>query len=267
MKFTKMHGLANDYIYVNCFEEHITDPVETARVLSDRHTGIGSDGLIMICPPSGSGVARMEMYNANGSRGEMCGNGLRCVAKYLYDHHLTDDTTFAVETDSGEKEVILTINKKNICTHVEVDMGVPVVDFVDREVEVSGRQLSLTSVNMGNPHCVVFVDDLDACGFETLGPILEKHPFFPGQTNVEFVRIGSPSECWQRTWERGTCETLACGTGASAVCVAGVASKRLDRSVTIHLAGGDLLIQWLEKTNHVIMTGPATEVYSGEISW
>ncbi|MEE2825737.1 MAG: diaminopimelate epimerase [Planctomycetota bacterium] len=277
MHFTKMHGAGNDYVYVNCFEENLPkDPGSLAVAVSDRHFGIGSDGLILIMP-SDQADAKMQMYNADGSESEMCGNGIRCVAKYLVDHGICDQPSLRIETGAGI--LALDVFQQNGKVHqVRVDMGPPklapedipirlpgeaVEQVIDIPLQLEEHSLTATCVSMGNPHCVIFVDTLSDELVLELGPRIEKDPRFPSRVNVEFVQVRSRSEVHQRTWERGSGETLACGTGASAVCVAGVISGRTNRELTNHLRGGTLFLEWSQETNHVFMTGPATEVYSG----
>lgn len=275
MKFTKMQGLGNDYVYVNCFKEKIENPSELAVKISDRHFGVGSDGLIMI-NPSDKADFEMEMYNADGSRGEMCGNGIRCVAKYVYDYGLTDKTSIAVETGSGIKYLDLTVENNKV-TMVKVDMGEPDLtashipikaqteQVIDEPIEVDGKTYRITGVSMGNPHGVVFLDDIDSLDIEKIGPSFENHVRFPDRINTEFVQLDNRSHVRMRVWERGSGETLACGTGACAVAVACVVNGLTQREVTVSLRGGDLKICWDEKDGHVYMTGPATVVFDGEI--
>ena len=284
MKFTKMHGIGNDYVYVNCFEETVKDPAAVAKFVSDRHFGIGSDGLILI---KASDVAdfEMDMYNADGSRGKMCGNGIRCVAKYVYDHGLTDKTTITVNTLSGVKTLKLTVEDGKV-SKVRVDMGEPelipaqvpvnasVLGLADdrREaivaepLEIKGRSYDITCVSMGNPHCITFIEeDVRDFPLEAVGPVFEKHELFPERVNTEFINVIDKDHLRMRVWERGSGETLACGTGACAVAVASYLNGFTGRSVDIELLGGHLEVVYDEKTNHVFMTGPATEVFSGEI--
>jgi diaminopimelate epimerase len=272
--FTKMHGAGNDYVYVNGFALQIPDPAALARVVSLRRKGIGSDGLILVQPSSVAAV-RMEMYNADGSRGEMCGNGIRCVGKYAWEHGLARENPLRVETDAGIKTLELEISNGKVRS-VDVDMGKPILDparipvrfdaatVIDAPLEVGGEIHRVTCVSMGNPHCVLFVSDVDELDLAAVGPRFEHHERFPKRINTEFVQVLSPTEVRMRVWERGSGETLACGTGASAVCVAGVLAGRSQRKVTIHLLGGDLQLHWAEADNHVYMTGPAVEVFSGE---
>ena len=274
MRFTKMHGAGNDYVYINCFDQPLpTDAPELARHMSHRHFGIGGDGLILI-RPSDVADARMQMFNLDGSEAEMCGNGIRCVAKYVYDHGICRQPTLRIETGAG----VLTLDVETtngIVDRVRVDMGEPILEaaripttlpgnpVVDAELVVDGRPFRVTSVSMGNPHCIVFVDSASDDLVLGIGPKIEKHPAFPAKVNVEFIEIISPTEIRQRTWERGSGETWACGTGASAVCVAGVLAGRTERRILNHLLGGDLELEWNEASNRVYMTGPATEVFSG----
>lgn len=275
MKFTKMHGCGNDYVYVNLFEEKIDNPAELSIKVSDRHFGIGSDGLITIGP---SDVAdfRMRIYNADGSEAEMCGNGIRCVAKYVYDHKMTDKTEISVESGAGIKYLTLFVENKKV-EQVRVDMGEPILEpaqipvladgdkVVDEPIEVCGKTWNMTCVSMGNPHAVVFVDNVADFEIEKYGPHFEKHERFPKRTNTEFVEIISREEINMRVWERGSDETWACGTGTCASVMACILNNRTDNKVLVHLRGGDLTIEYNEKTNHIFMTGPATEVFQGQI--
>ncbi len=284
MKFTKMHGCGNDYVYVDCTKEVIPNISETAIRVSDRHFGIGSDGMILI---KASDVAdfEMDMYNADGSRGKMCGNGIRCVAKYVYDHGLTDKTTITVNTLSGIKTLKLTVEDGKV-SKVRVDMGEPelipaqvpvkasVLGLADdrREaivaepLEIKGRSYDITCVSMGNPHCITFIgEDVRNFPLEAVGPVFEKHELFPERVNTEFINVIDKDHLRMRVWERGSGETLACGTGACAVAVASYLNGFTGRSVDIELLGGHLEVVYDEQTNHVFMTGPATEVFSGEI--
>lgn len=275
MKFTKMHGCGNDYVYVNLFEEQIENPAKVSIAVSDRHFGIGSDGLITI---GASEIAdfRMRIYNADGSEAEMCGNGIRCVAKYVYDHKLTDKTEITVETGAGVKTMQLTVEDDKV-TLVRVDMGEPILTpdeipvvadgdrVVDEPIVVDGKTWHMTCVSMGNPHAVVFVDDVAHFELEKYGPLFENHVRFPKRTNTEFVQIVSRNEAIMRVWERGSAETWACGTGTCATVMACILNGLTDNDVLVHLRGGDLRIVYDEKSNHVFMTGPATEVFEGEI--
>ncbi len=275
MKFTKMHGCGNDYVYVNCFDETVENPSETAKIVSDRHFGIGSDGLILICP-SDKADFRMAMYNLDGSEGKMCGNGVRCIAKYVYDHHLTDKTRISLETLAGIKYLDLNIKKGKVET-VTVDMGAPILEpakirviisipkAVNEAVEIDGKFWKMTCVSMGNPHAVVFVDDTHSLKLNEIGPLFEKHPLFPEQVNTEFVHVIDRHTVDMRVWERGSGETLACGTGACATAIACILNGKTDNEVLVHLLGGDLLIKYDTEKNTVFMTGPAAEVFSGDI--
>lgn len=274
MHFTKMHGAGNDYVYVDCFRQGVPqNAAELARSISDRRFGVGGDGLILI-RPSESADARMQMFNADGSESEMCGNGLRCVAKYLYDHGLVVKQRMRIETGAGNLEVEVH-PQGDVAEAITVDMGRPILDgpkiptllgegrVIDYPLEIDGGSLLVTCVSMGNPHCVCFVDSITDDHVLKLGPRIETDPRFPRRTNVEFVEVISRSEVRQRTWERGSGETWACGTGASAVCVAGVLTGRTERQVVVHLLGGDLRLQWQSDDASVLMTGPAVEVFSG----
>ena len=275
MRFTKMQGLGNDYVYVNCFKEKIDNPPELARRISDRHFGVGSDGLIMI-NPSDKADFEMEMYNADGSRGEMCGNGIRCVAKYVYDYGLTDKTSVSVETLGGIKYLDLTVQDGKVKL-VKVNMGrpelapskVPVAAEGDRAVDepitVDGKEYRMTCVSMGNPHAVIFTDrDIRELPLEEIGPKFENHERFPKRVNTEFVRVLDRRTAEMRVWERGSGETLACGTGACAVAVACVLNGLTEDEVTVRLLGGDLQIKWDRENDIVYMTGPAEVVFDGE---
>lgn len=275
MKFTKMHGLGNDYVYVNCFEEKIDNPPAVARFVSDRHFGIGSDGLIMI-NPSKTADFEMEMYNADGSRGEMCGNGIRCVAKYVYDYGLTDKTQISVETLGGLKYLDLTVEDGKVSL-VKVDMGKPELEadlipiisereqVIDEPIEVDGKEYHMTGVSMGNPHAVIYVDDVKGLDLEKIGPKFENHERFPKRINTEFVHCIDRQTVEMRVWERGSGETLACGTGACAVAVSSILNNLTDTQVTVKLLGGDLQIEWDREKDRVFMTGPATVVFDGVI--
>lgn len=320
MRFTKMHGLGNDYVYVNCFTEPVMDPPALARLVSDRHFGVGSDGLILI-KPSGTADFQMDMYNADGSQGAMCGNGIRCVGKYVYDHGMTDRTQLRIETKSGIKILALTVTDGAV-SEVCVDMGAPILEaeripvnrsalegqerehctgkmlmreeagssreqsaqarngssaelsaqaacsadvcVVDRPIRAAGSWYRATCVSMGNPHCVVPVEDVDGLAIETIGPAFEHHAAFPDRVNTEFIRVLDRSTIQMRVWERGSGETFACGTGACAAAVACILNGWTDREVTVRLRGGDLCIRWDEEQNTVFMTGPAVTVFEGE---
>ena len=274
MKFTKMHGLGNDYVYVNCFEEQVTNRSALAKRVSDRHFGIGSDGLICICPSERADF-KMDMYNADGSSGQMCGNGIRCVGKYVYDKGLTDQERITVESGGEARALKLNIKDGRVQT-VQVNMGTPIlrprlipmdadgVDFIDRPIEVLGKEYHITAVSMGNPHAVVFSPNVDALDLPLIGPDFERHPLFPERVNTEFVQVIDRQTLKMRVWERGSGETLACGTGASASVVAGVLNGLCDEIVTVRLLGGDLLIHWdREGTGEVYMTGSAEIVFEG----
>jgi diaminopimelate epimerase len=275
MRFTKMHGAGNDYVYVDAFRERLPrDIPRLARRIADRHIGVGGDGLILI-EPSQHADARMRMYNADGSEAEMCGNGIRCVAKFVYDHGICRKPTLNIQTGAGVLSLDLEVANDRV-HRVRVDMGEPILEadriptrlagdkVINASLCVAGRTLLVTCLSMGNPHCVTFVDQLTDDLVLDVGPLIETHEMFPQRVNVEFVQVLGPSEVRQRTWERGSGETLACGTGASAVCVAGVLTGRTQRRLTVHLAGGDLELDWREDNNHVYLTGPAEEVFTGE---
>lgn len=279
MRFTKMHGAGNDYVYVDCFNSPIPpNPAQTAVEISDRHKGIGSDGLILILP-SMVADAKMQMFNADGSEGEMCGNGIRCVAKYLYDHGICRKNSIQIETGAGILALDVTVKNAKV-REVKVDMGEPRFKpdeiptrltpnpaFDHRVISVPlslGEDTFLVNcLSMGNPHCVIFVEQASDDLVLGLGPRIEVHECFPSRVNVEFVEVISPTEVRQRTWERGSGETQACGTGACAVCVAGAVTGRTERRILNHLLGGTLMLEWDEKTNHVFKTGPACEVFAG----
>ena len=275
MKFTKMQGLGNDYVYVNCLEEQVDDPAAVARLVSDRHFGIGSDGLILI-KSSDTADFFMEMYNADGSRAAMCGNGIRCVGKYVYDYGLTEKTEVDVDTLAGVKHLVLQTEDGSV-KMVTVDMGepelvaerIPVLadssPVVAAPIEVAGRHFEMTCVSMGNPHAVVFVDGTADYPVEEIGRPFETHLAFPERVNTEFVEVLNRAEVNMRVWERGTGETLACGTGACATVVACILNGLTDDEVTVHLLGGDLQVRWDRASNRVFMTGPAATVFDGEI--
>lgn len=274
MRFTKMQGLGNDYVYVNCFEEKVARPSETAVRVSDRHFGIGADGLILI-KPSEKADFEMEMYNADGSRGEMCGNGIRCVAKYVYDYGLTDQTHISIETLGGIKYLDLIVEEGRVRL-VKVDMGSPVLEaeqipiiglgnrVLDEPIRVDDMEYRITGVSMGNPHGVVFLEDVKNLEIEKIGPLFEHHECFPNRVNTEFVHVLDRHTAEMRVWERGSGETLACGTGACAVAVACVLNGFTEEEVTVKLLGGDLQIRWDRETDRVYMTGPAEVVFDGE---
>lgn len=273
MKFTKMQGLGNDYVYVNGFEERIENPSEMAVKVSNRNFGVGSDGLILI-NPSEKADFEMEMYNADGSRGEMCGNGIRCVAKYVYDYGLTDKTHISVETLGGIKYLDLTVEDRKVVL-VRVDMGSPIltpaqIPVIADEAEavavpilVDETEYQMTCVSMGNPHAVIFMDDIEHLEIEKIGPKFEHHERFPNRVNTEFVKVLDRQTASMRVWERGSGETLACGTGACAVAVACILGGYTENKVTVKLLGGDLLIEWDREQNKIYMTGPAEVVFDG----
>ncbi|MGA3067407.1 MAG: diaminopimelate epimerase [Tepidisphaeraceae bacterium] len=277
MKFTKMHGIGNDYVYVNGFTETIADPAQLAKAVSDRHFGIGADGLILILPSDRADV-KMRMFNADGSEAEMCGNGIRCVAKYAYEHHLSPNNPISVETGGRVLSLQLQLRADRV-TEVTVNMGAPIlalpkipvdpekvrkISDVQYELAVGGQNFPAIFVSMGNPHAVIFTDDVAGVDVPDLGPKLEHFSAFPRRMNVHWVQPISRSEVIMRTWERGSGITLACGTGACAVCVAGILAGKTDRKILAHLPGGDLKLDWRQDDNNVFMTGPATEVFSGE---
>ncbi|MFO0874844.1 MAG: diaminopimelate epimerase [Phycisphaerales bacterium] len=286
--FTKMHGLGNDYVYVDAFAHRVEDPASLAVAISDRHRGVGSDGLILIEPPR-RGVAahvRMRMFNADGSESEMCGNGVRCVAKYAIDHRLVEGgdrpAPLRVETGRGVLDIDYALGADGRVAEATVDMGAPIREPAAIPVDVgalapatfdAGRvagsiaigddRFGAVFVSMGNPHAVIFVDDVAVVDLERIGPAIERHPACPRRINVHFVQVHSPGEVTMRTWERGSGVTQACGTGASAVCVAGAVDGRTSRRIVAHLPGGDLRLHWRETDDHVLMSGPATEVFQG----
>lgn len=276
MKFTKMHGCGNDYVYVDCTNEMIENPSEVSKYVSDRHFGIGSDGLILICS-SETVDFRMAMYNADGSEGAMCGNGIRCVAKYVYDKGLTDKKNISIETKSGIKELELTVEDGKVSL-VKVNMGAPILKAkdipvyvdtekcIDSDINVDGKDYKITCVSMGNPHAVTFIDeDVKTFPIEKIGPKFENHPMFPDRVNTEFVQVLNRHEVNMRVWERGSGETLACGTGTCATVVACVLNGLTDDEVTVHLLGGDLFIKYDRENDTVWMTGPAVIAFEGTI--
>lgn len=275
MKFTKMHGCGNDYVYVNCLEEVIEDRSLTAVKVSDRHFGIGSDGLICI-DPSDVADFKMDMYNADGSQGKMCGNGIRCVGKYVYDYGLTDKTCITVETLAGIKELELSVVNHKV-ESVRVCMGkpdftssnIPVVSdketAVDVNVSIQGRDYTLTCVSMGNPHAVIFVEDVESIDLPQIGPLFENHSIFPERINTEFVQVLENGDLRMRVWERGSGETLACGTGTCAALAAAVVCGKTSRSANVYVKGGVLSIEWSAKDDMIYMTGPAEIVFEGQI--
>lgn len=276
MKFTKMQGCGNDYIYINCLEERVDDPNALAEKLSERHFGIGSDGLILI-KPSEKADFEMDMYNADGSQGAMCGNGIRCVGKYVYDFGLTDKTELRVDTKSGVKDLQLTVADGKVSC-VRVNMGSPEfdvkkipVDFdgdeaIDAPILIAGREYRFTGVSMGNPHAVVFVDDVENFPISKIGPLFERHAIFPDRVNAEFIRVLDDHTIEMRVWERGAGETLACGTGACAATVAAIRNKKISgNAATVKLRGGELTIEWDQEKNEVYLTGPAEVSFTGEM--
>ena len=276
MKFTKMHGAGNDYIYIDGTKEHMTDAGKWAKRLSDRHFGIGSDGVVLILP-SDTCDFRMKMYNSDGSEAEMCGNASRCIGKYVYDKKLTNKKTIILETKAGVKTLELIVKNDEVSA-VKVDMGEPCFEshripvaieksiVKDYPIEIEGNTYSVTALSMGNPHAVIFIDeDLANYPVHKIGPLLEKHPIFPQKANIEFARVITPDQIQMRVWERGAGETLACGTGACATLVAAALAGRSNNIATLQLLGGTLQIEWNKKSNHVYMTGPAVTVYEGEI--
>ena len=290
IRFTKMHGCGNDYVYVNGLEQSIAEPERLSQFVSDRHFGVGSDGLVLILP-SETCDFRMRMFNADGSEAQMCGNASRCVAKYCYDHHLTSKKEFTLETLAGVKVLkVFTFGDLHLAVRgtaaadkvakVTVDMGEPVLRpadipvkcnntdcCVNEPIEVGGKEWRMTCVSMGNPHAVYFVEDVESLELEKIGPSFENHPAFPERVNSEFVHIINSTHARMRVWERGSGETWACGTGSCATLVACVLNGLTDRSIALDLNGGTLDLTWDEKTNHVFMTGPATEVFTGVLEW
>lgn len=273
MRFTKMQGCGNDYIYINCFEETVEHPEKLAVAMSERHFGVGSDGLVLIMP-SATGDFRMRMFNLDGSEGEMCGNAVRCIGKYVYERGLTDKTCVALETKGGMKYLQLHI-KDGIVESVTVDMGEPIFapaeipvlskqnPVIGEMVEILDRSFAFTCVSMGNPHAVAFVEDVKSFPLEIYGKAAESHPIFPNKVNAEFVEVVDESHVKMRVWERGSGETWACGTGASATAVACVLNGKTGRTVEVELIGGTLTIEWRESDNHVYMTGPAEFSFDG----
>jgi diaminopimelate epimerase len=270
-----MHGIGNDYIYVNCFAEKVENPHQVARVLSDRHKGVGSDGLVLI-QPSATADFRMQMHNSDGSEAEMCGNAIRCVGKYVFDHHLTDKTSLTIETLAGIKHLQMTVQGGKVET-VTVDMGEPILipaqipiavtteRYINQPLVIEDRTFHFTGVSMGNPHVVTYVDDVSDFPLQLFGPKVECHPLFPKKINTHFVQIIDRHTLKMRVWERGAGETMACGTGACAVLVASVLNDISERKAVIQLLGGDLTIEWNEKDNRIYMTGGATHVFDGEV--
>ena len=264
MKFTKMQGIGNDYVYVNCFEETVKEPEKTARFVSSRHFGIGSDGLILICP-SEVADCRMWMFNEDGSEGAMCGNGIRCVGKYAYDHGIVHKNQISVETKGGIKYLVMQVTDGKV-TAVKVDMGIPeLTSELPEKIVVDGQELEFTGISVGNPHAVYYCQEIDSLDLEKIGPAFENHKRFPDRVNSEFVRVIDRSHIQMRVWERGSGETLACGTGATASAVASMMLGLVEDTVEVQLIGGSLLIHWDRESGHAFMTGPAVEVFHGEI--
>ena len=293
MRFTKMHGVGNDFVYVNCFEEKIKNPPKLAQIVGDRHCGIGADGLILI-DRSKTADVRMRIFNADGSEAEMSGNGIRCAAKYTYEHKLAKaggpfsipgvqqppcPASLNIETGNGVLTVGLLIDDNDKISEVCVNMGQPILaaedipvklpikEVIEQPMQFQSRAFVMTCVSMGNPHAIFFRDDLATIELEKIGPVIENHSIFPQRTNVHFVQVNNPTEFTMRTWERGSGITMACGTGACACCVAAVLTGRGKRVCTAHLPGGDLNLQWCEEDNCVYMTGPAVEVFEGSFEW
>ena len=275
MEFTKMQGCGNDYVYVNGFENKIDNPNKLSEIVSDRHFGIGSDGLIVI-NPSEKADFKMSMYNADGSEGKMCGNGIRCVAKYVYDNKMTDKTTITVETLSGIKTLELNVKNDKVET-VKVNMGTPILlpkevpvvsdkdKVVDEPIVIDDKEYRITCVSMGNPHAITFIENTDDLEIETIGPKFENNPIFPDRVNTEFIQVLDRNTVKMRVWERGSGETFACGTGACATVVACVLNGLTDDKVTVKLLGGDLFIEYNREENTVYMTGPAKVSFTGKI--
>lgn len=276
--FTKMHGCGNDYIYINCFEHTIEHPEELSKTISDRHFGVGGDGIVLICP-SEKADARMRMFNLDGSEGKMCGNAIRCVAKYVYDNNIAQKDSLEIDTLSGVKTIKLQITD-DVVTSATVDMGQPILKplaipvshqegeaLINFPFELNEQTYHITTVSMGNPHCVLFCDDIESLDLPVIGPKFEHHPFFPESVNTEFIRVENRNTLHMRVWERGSGETLACGTGACAAVVAAVLNGHCDKDadVTVKLRGGDLIIRYTDEA--VFMTGPATKVFDGNIQW
>lgn len=276
MKFTKMQGAGNDYVYINGFTEHVEDKVTFVKWISDRHFGVGSDGAIFI-NPSETADFEMEMYNADGSRSEMCGNGIRCVGKYVYDHGLTDKKEITVESFGRIKYLTLYPGRDGRIESVRVNMGAPVLKggeipvridkdtVIGEPITVNGTEYRMTCVSMGNPHAVVFIDDTDNLDIESVGPLFENHELFPNRTNTEFVQVIDKSHVKMRVWERGTGETLACGTGCCATTVACILNGLTDDEVTVKVLGGEIIVKWDRENNLIYMTGPAVTTFEGEI--
>lgn len=274
MNFTKMHGCGNDYVYINGFEEKISNPSELAMKMSDRHFGVGSDGLVLILP-SQTADFRMRMFNSDGSESEMCGNAIRCVGKYVYDKGLVGKTTIDIETLAGIKNLEMTVTNGQV-TFVKVDMGEPILEaeripvlsnlepVIGEKISILDQEFAFTCVSMGNPHAITIVEDVANFRVHIFGPLVENNLIFPRRTNTEFVEVIDRAHLRMRVWERGAGETWACGTGACATLVACVLNNVADRKATIHLLGGDLVIEWRQSDNHVMMSGPAVTVFEGQ---
>ncbi|HHT15342.1 MAG: diaminopimelate epimerase [Christensenellales bacterium] len=274
MRFTKMHGIGNDYVFINCFEEMVSDPSCLAIQMSQPHFGVGSDGLVLIEPSDVADFA-MRIFNADGSEAEMCGNATRCIGKYVFERGMTDKKEITLETKGGIRTLWLTTDGRKV-SRIKVDMGSPELrpgnmpvnlpgdTVIQHQLHLLGQDWLITCVNMGNPHCVVFVNDPEMIDIKSVGPVFENHSLFPRRTNVEFVRVVRRDVLQMRVWERGAGETLACGTGASAALVAGVLTGQCDRTVQVKLLGGNLELCWNEKDNHVYQSGPAEYVFDGE---
>ena len=262
MKFTKMQGIGNDYIYVNCFEETVGDPSETARKISDRHFGVGSDGLVLICPDPEADF-RMRMFNSDGSESEMCGNAVRCIGKYVYERGLTKKTEVRLATGGGIKVLNIKESKGKVVS-VRVDMGEPEILGIGETVEANGKMFAFTRVSTGNPHAVIFLDEVEHFDVAGYGSVIEHYPLFPNRTNTEFAKILSGDRIRMRVWERGAGETMACGTGACATLVAAAANGLTEPKAELILNGGSLRIEWDQTTNHVFQEGPAEFVFDGE---
>jgi diaminopimelate epimerase len=276
MKFTKMHGIGNDYVYINCFEEKVEKPEELVKFISNRHFGVGSDGLVLILPSSEADF-RMRMFNPDGSEAQMCGNAIRCVGKYVYDNSMTNKKTLSIETLAGIKVLELITDKNNKVAMAKVDMGEPILNardipvdsdiglFVNQPLQALGKEYRVTCVSMGNPHAVIYVKNVSEFPVEKVGPEIEKHALFPERINAEFVEVINAKRLKMRVWERGTGETMACGTGACAVLVASSLNGVSEKKATVELLGGNLDIVWDESNNRVYMTGPAALVFTGEL--
>ncbi|GGA46480.1 diaminopimelate epimerase [Psychrobacillus lasiicapitis] len=276
--FTKMHGCGNDYIYINCFEQYIQHPEKLSKIISDRHFGVGGDGIVLICPVENAD-AKMRMFNIDGSEGKMCGNAIRCVAKYVYDNNIAKKEVLKIDTLSGVKTIELKV-KDDQMYEATVDMGgailnpssVPVLieeeeALIDFPIEIDGATYNITTVSMGNPHCVLFYDDITSINLPIIGPKFEHHPLFPESVNTEFIQVENRTTIHMRVWERGSGETLACGTGACAAVVASVLNGYCDKDtdITVKLLGGELVIRYTD--NSVFMTGPAKKVFEGIFQW